>query len=436
MSTTCARLLVSLALTAIPAAAFAQIGVAYTPPKLVKQGTSGSAATATGVVTIQVFVKKDGSFSVKRIIKSTNPSDDAAAMEIAKTATYKPALRDGQPVDAFYDYEMTFGGAGAIEAAPKPASGGPTADAYASIRNGKYADAKTTLEGYLQSHPGDVQANTLLGVANAFAGDSDAAATAFDSVPTIPDQYRALAIQAYTTHASNMLTAQKFPEAAAAASRLVALVPDGVNGYYIRGLASADEGNFKAALPDLQKSYDLSKATKTDDKTLAAVEFNLAIAQLNTGAYDDAAVAAKDVARLDPLQASKLQRAEMIAVSNDAIAAANAGKSADAVARFEAGAVTFPASAADFYGQAAFIMLTEKSPDYKKLKAEADKALAIDSTNGRALFVNAFVAAQAGDSKTAIADMNKAKASPLYASDANFAKQVDDNLKKLTSSSG
>jgi len=434
MPTTSARLLAGLVLAAIPLGAFAQTGVAYTPPKLIKQGTSSTTSGGTGVVTIQVFVKKDGTFSVNHIIKSTNPSDNAAAIEIAKSATYKPALRDGKPVDAFYDYQMTFGGAVALAEEPKAGGSGPTAAAYDLIRNGKYAEAKSTLQSYLQSHPGDVQASTLLGVASAFGGDPDTAAIAFDSVPSVPEQYRALAIQAYTSHASNLLNAQKFPEAAAAATHLIALSPDNVNGYYVRGLADADQQNFKDALPDLQKAYDISKSGKTDDKSLSAIEFNLAIAQLNTGAFEAAAATAKDVARLDPLNAPKLQQAEYVAVSNGAIASANAGKIAEAVAAFEAGAATFPADAANFYGQAAFVMLTDKTPDYKKLKAEADKSLALDPTNGRALFVSAFVAAQAGDGKTAIADMNRAKTSPLYATDASFAKQVDDNLKKLSAS--
>jgi tetratricopeptide (TPR) repeat protein len=435
MSTTSARLLASLVLTAVPLSAFAQTAAAYTPPKLLKQGTTAPATTPTGAVTIQVFVKRDGSFTVSRIIKSTNPSDNAVAMEIAKTATYKPALRDGKPVDAYYDYEMAFGGAVSLDSAPKAAGGGPTADAYALIRNGKYGEAKTELQSYLAAHPGDVQASTLLGVANAFAGDADDAAIAFDNVPSVPDQYHALAAQAYVTHSANMLAAQKYPEAVTAATHLIALEPQSPNCYYVRGLANADQQNFKEALPDLQKAYDLTKTLKQDDKSVAAIEFNLAIAELNTGAYAAAAANAKDVAQLDPLQLPKLQQAEYVAVANDAIGSANAGHIDDAVAKFEAGAATFPASAANFYGQAAFVMLTAKTPDYKKLKVEAEKSLALDPTNGRALFVNAFVAAQAGDSKGAIADMNKAKMSPLYASDASFAKQVDDNLKKLTASS-
>jgi tetratricopeptide (TPR) repeat protein len=418
----------------VPLAALAQTASAYTPPKLLKAGTNTTPVSGPGAVTVQVFVKKDGTFRVNRILSSTNAADNDAALEIAKTATYKPALRDGAPTDGYYDYTLNLGGAVAL--ATTAGGGGPTAQAYGLIRDGKYSDAATQLQGYLASHPGDVQANTLLGVANAFGGNPDAAAQAFDSVPTIPEQYHALALQAYAKHATNALDAKKYADVVSASTRVIALDPKSVDGYFLRGVANANQQQYTAALPDLQKALDLAKAARVDDHSLANIEFSLAIAQLNTGAFEAAAATAKDVARLDPLQQPKLQQAEYVAVSNTAVAQANAGKSADAVTTFETGAAIFPASAADLYGQAAFVLLTAKAPDYKRLKVEADRALAIDSTNGRALFVNAFVAANAGDSKTAVADMTKAKASPLYGTDASFAKQVDDNLKKLTASGG
>jgi tetratricopeptide (TPR) repeat protein len=427
------RLIASVALAALPLGAFAQQSSAYTPPKLAKSGASSAPVPGPGIVTIQVLVKKDGTFTVSRIIKSTNAADNPIAIEIAKTSKYTPARRDGEPVDGFYDYILALGGA-VIITEQSTSSSGPTAHAYDLIRDGKYADASAELQTYLQAHPGDVQASTLLGVANAFAGNDDAAAKAFDAVPTIPDQYHALASQAYAKHAGDALAAQKYDDAISAATRVIALTPDSPDGYYVRGVANANQGHYAAAVPDLQKALDLSKSSKIDDKSLANIEFSLAIAQLNSGAYDAAATTAKDVARLDPLQQPKLQQAEYVAVANDAIGLANAGKIPEAVAAFEAGAALFPASAANFYSQAAYVMLTVKTPDYKKVKAEADKALAADPANGRALFVNAIVASQAGDQKTALADMNKAKTSPLYGTDASFAKQVDDNLKKLTAS--
>jgi len=429
MSTISARLIASAVLAAFPLAAFAQTSSVYTPPKLIKQGTASAAVAGPGAVTVQVFVKKDGTFKVNRVIKSTNVADNAVALEIAKTATYKPALRDGVPVDGFYDYILNLGGAVSLE---KPATAsGPTAQAYALIRDGKYADAKATLTAYLQGHPGDPQASTLLGVANAFAGNDDEAAEAFDSVPTIPDQYHTLAVQAYTKHTSNLLDAQKYSDALASAGHVVALSPDSPNGYFFRGLANANQSQYATALPDLQKALELLKGMKPDDKTLANFEYWIAISQLNTGAYEAAAVTSKDVTRLDPLRGPSLAQDAFVVVSNAAIALVNAGKPAESVAQFEQGASIFPASAANFYGQAAFVLLGEKPPDFKKVKVEADKALALDPTNGRALFANAYVANNAGDQKGAIADINKAKASPLYGTDASFAKQVDDTSKKL-----
>jgi tetratricopeptide (TPR) repeat protein len=228
-----------------------------------------------------------------------------------------------------------------------------------------------------------------------------------------------------------LLDAQKYSDALAAAGHVVALSPDSPNGYFFRGLANANQSQYATALPDLQKALDLLKGMKPDDKSLANFEYWVAVSQLNTGAYEAAAATSKDVARLDPLRAPSLAQDAFVVVSNAAIALVNAGKPAESVAQFEQGATIFPASAANFYGQAAFVLLGEKPPDFKKVKIEADKALALDPTNGRALFANAFVANNAGDQKGAIADINKAKASPLYGTDASFAKQVDETSKKL-----
>jgi tetratricopeptide (TPR) repeat protein len=436
MSTNSVRVLASIALIAFPAVALAQSSSAYVPPKLVKPGTGSTTAAGAVDVTIQVFVKKDGTFSVNRVLKSSNPLDDNAATEIAKTATYKPALRDGKAVDAYYDYVIKFTNGGAVASnAPTIDTSGPTAAAYADIRAGKYADAKALLQTYLQAHPGDPQASTLLGVADGFSGDDVGAAQAFDSVPTIPDQYKTLASQSYANAALAYLNQEKNAEASAAAVHVIALNPGSFEGYYLRGIASSNQQNFQAALPDLQKALALLKGSpKPDDKSIATIEFDLAVAQLNTGAYEAGSVTSKDVIRLDPSQQAKLDRAAYVAVLNDAIGLLNAGKIGDAVSRLENGAVLFPASAGAFYGQAAYIMLTDKSHDDKKLKAEADKSLALDPTNGKALFVSAFVAADAGDAKTALSYMTKAKASPMYSSDPGFAKQVDDNIKKLNAS--
>jgi tetratricopeptide (TPR) repeat protein len=442
MSSTTVRLFAAAAFVALPGAAFAQSGSAYAPPQLAVPGTTSKIVAGAGEVGVQVFVHKDGTFSVVKVFKTNNEADNEAALDLAKHATYKPATRDGQPVDAYYDYIVRFSGAGTVAmtgggTAPPPgvAGSGPTASAYALIKAGKYAEAKSQLQMYLGSHPGDVSASTLLGVADSFSGDADGAAQAFDSVPNIPEQYRTLAEQSYGKHAASLIAAGKNAEAATTADRLIALNAESPDGYYLRGVANENQQKYAAAVPDLQKALDLAKAAKSDDKSISNISFNLAVAQLNSGAYQAGAATSKDAARIDPALGPKLDQAAFVAVTNDAIALSNAGKSSDAVARLENGATLFPASAGKFYGQASYFVLATTPPDYKKAKAEADKALALDPTNGQALYVNAVVASQGGDMKATLDYMTKAKASPLYASDPAFAKQVDDNLKKLTPSS-
>ncbi len=421
------RLLACAVALAAPAAVSAQTTPAtYTPPKLLQKGTTTQAPGGNGAVTVQVFVKKDGSFTVNKVLKTSNAADNPAALDIAKNSKYKPAVRNGQPVDAYYDYVLTFG---TETAAAPPAAG--TAPALAAIRAGKYDDAKGLLQTYLQAHPGDTEAYTLLGVADSFSGDSAGAADAFDKSGTIPDQYKVLAEQAYEKQSGALLEAKKYPEAIAAAGHAINLNPNSLQGYYITGVADADMQNDVAAIAALQKARQVAVATKADDKTQATLAFSLAQAQLDAGQYGEAATTARDVARIDGVRSAQLDKYAYIAVANAAIALANQGKTAEAVSRFESGANAFPAAAAALTAQAATVLATDKKPDWEKVKAEGQKALALDPNSGRAEFILGVAAANQKDPKSAVDYINKAKASADYSSDPSLAKQIDDALKQL-----
>jgi TonB family protein len=419
-------LAVSIALVAAPLAAQAQsAGDGYAPPKLLTPGTNSSASAGKGTVTVQVMVKADGSFKVGKVLKSTNPSNDAAALEIAKSSKYKPAYRQGKAVDAFYDYQLTFGGDVA-------ATGGEgMKSALASIKAAKYDDAKTQLNAYLQTHPGDQQAYTLLGVANGFAGDAGAASMAFEKAGPIADQWKSVAIQAYAKYASTQLDQKKFTDVITYAGKALELDPNNLQSYYVRGIAYANTQNDAAAITDLNKAKTIAAANKADDKTMAAIAFNLAVTQFDAGQFGEAATSSKEAVRLDPSKSAQLDKYAFVTVNNAAVALANAGKTADAVARLENGAAQFPTAAGPLMSQAAYIMATEKSPNWKKVGDEADKALAIDPNDGRGNYIRGVSAAQQQDTKAALTYLNKAKASPTYTSDPAFAKQVDDVLKQL-----
>jgi tetratricopeptide (TPR) repeat protein len=419
------RLLACAAFVALPLAALAQTESFYVAPKLMLTGKNTTALAGPGNVTVQVQVKKDGTFAVIKVTKSTNPGDNAAALEIAKSSKYKPATRDAKPVDAFYDYELKFGGDTAATGT------GGIATALATIRQGKYDQAKSDLQTYLAAHPDDTQAYTLLGVANTFGGDPAAAAAAFDKAGPVPDQYKALAVQSYEKYAKAALQDKKYSDAVAAADHAIALNPQSLQGYYVRGNAETGMQNTAAAIADLQKARAIASGGKSDDTTTVALSYSLAQAQLAAGQFGEAATSAKDVARLDTTVSNQLTKDEFVAVMNPAIALANAGKIAESVSRLESGAAAFPANAGALTAQAAYIMATDKKPDWDKIKAEAEKALALDPNSGRANYILGIVASQKQDPKTALDYMNKAKATPDYSSDASLAKMIDAGLKQL-----
>ena len=418
-------LLACAALALLPLAAGAQSPPPDSAPTLITRGTNTTPLAGKGDVTVQVFVKKDGSFTVMKVLKSTNPGDEAAALEIAKSSTYKPAIRNGKPDAEFYDFALSFAGDTAA------IGSGALATALAAIHEGKYDQAKSTLVTYLQSRPDDTQANTLLGVAEGFAGDFAGSAAAFTKAGTIPDEYKVLAGGSFTKNATALLDAKDFSGAIDAATRAIALDVRNVQALYVRGIAYANAHNDTAAISDLQTAFTTATALKSDDTTLGLISYNLAISQLDAADFGAAVLTAKTVARYDPARRTQLDRIASAAYNNSAVALANAGKIADAVSRLEAGAADFPATAGALTAEAAYIMATDKNPDWSKVRAEADKALGIEPTNGRAAFVAGIAAAHLNDSKTALDYMNKAKASPAYGTDASLTKQIDDALKGL-----
>jgi cytochrome c-type biogenesis protein CcmH/NrfG len=413
------------ALALLPFAAAAQSAPADSAPGLLARGTNTTALAGKGDVVVQVFVKKNGSFEVSKIIKSTNPGDNAAALEIAKSSKYKPAIRNGHAADEYYDFALSFGGdTSAIGSGPLPT-------ALNAIHEGKYDLAESTLTAYLQTHPDDTQAYTLLGVAEGFAGDYAGSSAAFAKAGTIPDEYKVLAVTSYTKNATALLDAKDLPNAIDAATHALALDPNDIQALYVRGIAQANQHSDPAAIADLKSALATATSLKSDDATMGIVAYNLALVQFDAGAFDDAAQTAKALAGYDPARRTQLDRTAVAAYNNSAVSMANAGDIAGAVTRLEAGAANFPAVAGALTAEAAYIMAIDKKPDWTKVRAEADKALGIEPTNGRAAFVAGIAASHLNDAKAALDYMNKAKASPAYGTDASLAKQIDDALKSL-----
>ena len=241
--------------------AAAQTGTFYTPPKLIERGTATSAVAGNGAVTVQVFIKKDGSVGAVKVQKSTNPADNAAALEIAKSSTYKPGERDAKPIDAYYTMALKFNGASVVN------DTGTTANqlmaANALVRAGKYTEAKAQIDEYLGSHAGDKDAEALLGVADSYLNDNAGSAAAFDAAGTIPDRFKLVAAKAYSDAAVDQLKAKNNDQAVALASKSLAL-QESVNSLYLRGTAYANAQKYPQAIADLEKARSMAAAGKAE----------------------------------------------------------------------------------------------------------------------------------------------------------------------------
>lgn len=413
--------------TILPLAAGAQSG-AFVEPKRVTEAPLCLPAAGKGSVIVQVMVKKDGTFSVERVIKSTNPGDEAAALDIARHSEYSPATRGGVAVDAFKDFTVDFDGP-----APGLAKSSEVCDAYALIRNGKYDDARALLNAYTQAHPDDQSGFLYLGLAAAFAKDAAAAVAALDRAGPIDPKYLAVVGGAYSDYATTLQKAGKYAELLTVTTRAIALRADDPAPLLLRALAENALAKYADAIADLQKAQSLAVDSKAPADVRAQIGASIMSVYFNSGDFEKGKAQFSEVAALDPTARPHLEGTLVNAVLNSARALSAAGKRADAVARYEAGAeLVSPGYAMGLYAQAASVLSGDAKPDWKKVKAEADKALALDPDYGLGNFLAGVAVANDGKPKDAVPFLNKAKTSTAYSSDAAFAKQVDDALKSVT----
>ncbi len=152
----------------------------YVAPTTIHRGTNSSPIGGKGLVVVQVLVNKDGSFKVTKILRSTNAGDNAAALEIARTSTYRPASRGPQKLTAYYDYTLRFTSSGAASTARSDSGAGAAAGAGAATggtkfemmaRAGNYSGAQSGLSSYVADHPGDLHAQAEFGIVDTYLGD-------------------------------------------------------------------------------------------------------------------------------------------------------------------------------------------------------------------------------------------------------------------------
>jgi TonB family protein len=420
-------------LTAVlsPLTALAQTSSVYVPPKLLQRGTNVTPSAGQGKVTLKVRLKADGSVADVIVVSSTNPADNRAAIEVAKASKFKPATRDGKPEIAFYTLALTFTATTIVD--PTDAdSNDKLRAANALIRAGNYNGAKAQLTDYLKANPSDAKANLLLGVADSFIGASSEAAAAFDKAGTIPPIYKEVAGRSYALAAGEAMKAGDNDAAIALATKSIDLIAS-TGAYNARGTAEFTAKKYEDAIADLEKAASLASTSNppADAHQQAIIMANLGSAYAAAGHIDKATEMAKDVQRLDP----------SITVVQDGIAQyyldqaqtdVKAEDRAAAVAQLEIGAAAAPKDALIFYTQATVVLANAKMPDWKKVRAEADKALALAPNDARSNYLAGLAIVNSGGSKAdALTYLKRAQTAASAGTDAKLTQQINDAIKQL-----
>jgi tetratricopeptide (TPR) repeat protein len=227
----------------------------------------------------------------------------------------------------------------------------------------------------------------------------------------------------------DQLKAKNWDRAIALSDKALALQQN-VNTLFIQGSAYANDQKYPQAIAALEKAKALASAggVKADTATLNAIDASLATSYVFGGQPDKGLAIAKALKQRDPSN-TRVDDTLAVYYNNQAAALLKAGKKDEAVTSLESAATTVPSRAVVMYVQAANVLSQGDKPDWKRVKAETDKALAIDPNDAKANYVAAIALANQGDAKGALPLLQKAKANA--GSDASLNADIDTALKKL-----
>ncbi len=391
----------------------------YTPPRLVSRANSVVEPAGSGHVLVQVQVNPDGSFKVLRVIHSTNPGDNAAALDIAKHSKYAPAMRNGQPARSLFDFEVVFG---------QEAVSGVGAQIAAMLHQNDFNGAKAAATQALAQNPGNKLVQAQLGVADAFMHDIPGAVAAFDKAGTVPDLYQNVAMQAYALNAVSIAETQ--PQAALQEAQKAVSLHGDYSAYYALGVAQFDNKDNSAALASLQKAQSLAQSSNpaADQQTLANIDEELLAAAQATGDTATVQRITAEVNKMDPTFAGKMMA---YTLDMQATAAQNRHDSGNAIALYEKAAQADPQWAAGpEYTKAAIVEATEPIPNLQGARLEAEKAIAQNPNYAMAYFVAAVAM---GEDAPASGNMDELQRATEYAYKAAGLAQKQGNPKLATS---
>lgn len=426
---------------ALPAAA--QYANEFTPAKMIKQGTTSQPIAGSGQVKVQVQVNADGSHKVIKVDSSTNSGDNAAALDIAQTSSYRPAHRGSTAIPSFYTFVFKFSGKSLVAQEDESSGGsggggGSTASAQieAAIRGAHYAQAKSEAQSALISNPGDDYVRQLLGVADFYGNDYAGAAQAFDKTSQVSKQFAQIAAASFANAAVQAATSDP-AQSLAYAQKAVSLDPS-ANSKFALGVAQVANKDYPSAIATLKgvhaSAFNDPKSTKA---AKIGIDSQLLNAYVSSGDDQDAQTTAAEMKQLDPSSNAAAQALALhyLQTARDAQKAKNypeALKAYDSAIAQGDPQVSVTANA-----EAAFTIALMDKPDYAKMRVYADKAVALGPNDPVANFAEGIaltgLAASGGDAKLkaqAQDSLTKADTLAKAAGNESLALQIESFMKQ------
>jgi TonB family protein len=429
----------------------AQYANEFTMAKLIKQGTTTHAIAGSGTVVVQVQVNADGSHKAIKVLRSTNSGDNAAAMDIAQTSTYRPAHRGTKPVVSFYDFTLKFNGK-SVAAATEEGGGVPAgsvstaaSQVAALIRQGQFKEAVSKAQSGLLASPGDESLREMLGIAEYRAGDLPAAAAAFDKVTTIGPQFRPIAADSFATAAVKAADDNNATQALAYAQKAMALSPS-TNARFALGVAQLANKDYAAAIASLRSARDAIVADpKVPVSSKVNVDSRLLQAYIANHDTADAQAVAAQIKQLDP-KSQAGSRAMGNTLLQAGQAAMQAKDTATALKDFDqAAALGDPQVAVTANVEAALTVGNSAKPDWKQVQAYAEKALAINPNDAGANYAEGVALTRQWQDghgrddalkKRAADALNKADQQAKSQGDESLALQIESFIKNNLNAPG
>jgi tetratricopeptide (TPR) repeat protein len=244
--------------------------------------------------------------------------------------------------------------------------------------------AKAKAQSELATSPNDESLRQMLGVAAFDSGDVTTAAQAFDQVSSIGTQFKPAAAASFAAAAvaqvnTNPSTALTY------ANKAVALQPD-ANSKFALGAAQLANGQNAAALATLQAVHAQMNASKLSTAAKVNIDSQLMAAYSANNDPADVSKTAAEIKQIDPTSTLP-NRVLGNNYLKAGIAAADAKNYDEAYKDFDlAGSQGDQLVSVTAYTEAAFLVAKTDKPDYKKMQAYAEKAVAAKSDDPQANF--------------------------------------------------